>query len=96
MWEELRSWVLPWSLLLTFWLSLPSHPTPSHPTAGLHLENFVSEDLGNTSLHLLKGEVNVEVVSSQKNYSLQEGDKIQVRARLNVVWAEHFPVQLMH
>ncbi|XP_013931392.1 PREDICTED: vitamin K-dependent gamma-carboxylase-like [Thamnophis sirtalis] len=47
---------------------------------GLHLENFVSEDLGNTSLHLLKGEVNVEVVSSQKNYSLQEGEKIQLPA----------------
>lgn len=50
--------------------------------AGLHLENFVSEDLGNTSLHLLKGEVTVEIVSLQKNYTLREGDKIQVRARL--------------
>ncbi|KAL7981310.1 hypothetical protein Chor_002206 [Crotalus horridus] len=47
---------------------------------GLHLENFVSEDLGNTSLHLLKGEVTVEIVSSQKNYTLQEGDKIQLPA----------------
>ncbi|KAG8141151.1 hypothetical protein E2320_006811 [Naja naja] len=47
---------------------------------GLHLENFVSEHLGNTSLHLLKGEVTVEVVASQRNYTLQEGDKIQLPA----------------
>ncbi|KAF7236674.1 Vitamin K-dependent gamma-carboxylase [Varanus komodoensis] len=45
---------------------------------GLHLENFVSEDLGNTSLHLLKGKVAVEIVSAQKNYTLQEGDRIQL------------------
>ncbi|XP_062995082.1 vitamin K-dependent gamma-carboxylase isoform X1 [Elgaria multicarinata webbii] len=45
---------------------------------GLHLENFVSEDLGNTSLHLLKGEVAVEIVSAQKNHTLQEGDRIQL------------------
>ncbi|KAJ7305318.1 hypothetical protein JRQ81_011237 [Phrynocephalus forsythii] len=45
---------------------------------GLHLENFVSEDLGNTSLHLLKGEVIVEVVNAQKNQTLQEGDRIQL------------------
>lgn len=49
---------------------------------GLHLENFVSEDLGNTSLHLLKGEVAVEMVSAKKNYTLQEGGRIQVRTRL--------------
>lgn len=46
---------------------------------GLHLENFVSEDLGNTSLQLLKGEVAVEIVNKQMNYTLQEGDRIQVR-----------------
>ncbi|KAJ6653267.1 hypothetical protein lerEdw1_009431 [Lerista edwardsae] len=45
---------------------------------GLHLENFVSEDLGNTSLHLLKGEVAVEIVSAKKNYTLQEGDSRQL------------------
>ncbi|XP_061448528.1 vitamin K-dependent gamma-carboxylase isoform X2 [Rhineura floridana] len=45
---------------------------------GLHLENFVSEDLGNTSLHLLKGEVAVQFASAQKNYTLQEGDRIQL------------------
>ncbi|XP_015278505.1 PREDICTED: vitamin K-dependent gamma-carboxylase [Gekko japonicus] len=47
---------------------------------GLHLENFVSEDLGNTSLHLLKGEVAVEIVNKQTNYTLQEGDRIQLPA----------------
>uniref|UniRef100_A0ACB8EZE2 Uncharacterized protein n=2 Tax=Sphaerodactylus townsendi TaxID=933632 RepID=A0ACB8EZE2_9SAUR len=47
---------------------------------GLHLENFVSEDLGNTSLHLLKGEVAVEIVNKQMNHTLQEGDRIQLPA----------------
>ncbi|KAL8174141.1 UNVERIFIED_CONTAM: hypothetical protein K2H54_039059 [Gekko kuhli] len=47
---------------------------------GLHLENFVSEDLGNTSLHLLKGEVAVEIVNKQTNNTLQEGDRIQLPA----------------
>ncbi|XP_051830326.1 vitamin K-dependent gamma-carboxylase isoform X1 [Antechinus flavipes] len=47
---------------------------------GLHLENFVSEDLGNTSIHLLKGEVIVELVEQQRNLSLQKGDRIQLPA----------------
>lgn len=50
------------------WLSL----------SGLHLENFVNEDLGNTSIQLLQGEVIVELVAEQKNYTLQEGEKMQV------------------
>uniref|UniRef100_A0A452END5 Gamma-glutamyl carboxylase n=1 Tax=Capra hircus TaxID=9925 RepID=A0A452END5_CAPHI len=45
---------------------------------GLHLENFVSEDLGNTSIQLLQGEVTVELVAEQKNQTLQEGEKMQV------------------
>ncbi|XP_034617520.1 vitamin K-dependent gamma-carboxylase isoform X1 [Trachemys scripta elegans] len=45
---------------------------------GLHLENFVSEDLGNTSLQLLKGEVVVEIIKEQRNYTLQEGDRMQL------------------
>ncbi|KAH0623006.1 hypothetical protein JD844_030891 [Phrynosoma platyrhinos] len=45
---------------------------------GLYLENFVSEDLGNTSLQLLKGEVTVEIVNAQKNHTLREGDRMQV------------------
>lgn len=48
------------------------------PRAGLHLENFVSEDLGNTSIQLLQGEVTVELVAEQKNQTLQEGEKMQV------------------
>lgn len=46
--------------------------------AGLHLENFVSEDLGNTSIQLLQGEVTVELVAEQKNQTLREGEKMQV------------------
>ncbi|XP_032099435.1 vitamin K-dependent gamma-carboxylase isoform X4 [Sapajus apella] len=48
--------------------------------AGLHLENFVSEDLGNTSIQLLQGEVTVELVAEQKNQTLQEGEKMQLPA----------------
>ncbi|XP_020825102.1 vitamin K-dependent gamma-carboxylase [Phascolarctos cinereus] len=47
---------------------------------GLHLENFVSEDLGNTSIQLLRGEVTVELVAEQRNLSLQEGDRVQLPA----------------
>ncbi|XP_044518981.1 vitamin K-dependent gamma-carboxylase [Gracilinanus agilis] len=47
---------------------------------GLHLENFVSEDLGNTSLQLLQGEVTVELVAEQRNVSLREGDRVQLPA----------------
>ncbi|NWH70018.1 VKGC carboxylase, partial [Piaya cayana] len=47
---------------------------------GLHLENFVSEDLGNTSLRVLRGEVLVELVEQQQNRSLQEGEGMQLPA----------------
>ncbi|XP_059346739.1 vitamin K-dependent gamma-carboxylase [Ammospiza nelsoni] len=47
---------------------------------GLHLENFVSEDLGNTSLRVLKGQVLVELVEQQQNHSLQEGQGMQLPA----------------
>lgn len=46
---------------------------------GLHLENFVSEDLGNTSIHVLQGQVNVEVVEEKKNYTLKPGEQIKVQ-----------------
>lgn len=38
----------------------------------------MSEDLGNTSIQLLQGEVTVELVAEQKNQTLQEGEKMQV------------------
>ncbi|XP_055518433.1 vitamin K-dependent gamma-carboxylase [Leucoraja erinacea] len=47
---------------------------------GLHLENFVSEDLGNTSIQVLQGELAVEIVADKKNFSLKEGDKMQLPA----------------
>lgn len=47
---------------------------------GLHLENFVSEDLGNTSIHVLQGQVSVEIVEEKKNHTLQPGEQIQVPA----------------
>ncbi|XP_006625583.2 vitamin K-dependent gamma-carboxylase [Lepisosteus oculatus] len=47
---------------------------------GLHLENFVSEDLGNTSVQLLQGQLSVEIVEERKNYTLGPGDKMQLPA----------------
>uniref|UniRef100_A0A8C2CVQ8 Vitamin K-dependent gamma-carboxylase n=1 Tax=Cyprinus carpio TaxID=7962 RepID=A0A8C2CVQ8_CYPCA len=47
---------------------------------GLYLENYVSEDLGNTSVQVLEGLVNVEIVDEKKNYSLQPGEKMQIPA----------------
>ncbi|XP_048762582.2 vitamin K-dependent gamma-carboxylase-like [Ostrea edulis] len=44
----------------------------------LHLEAFIQEDLGNTSITLLSGSVIVEFVEQKKNFSLNIGDKIQV------------------
>ncbi|KAM9455679.1 vitamin K-dependent gamma-carboxylase [Clarias gariepinus] len=47
---------------------------------GLHLENYVSEDLGNTSVQVLQGNVKVEIVDEKKNYTLTSGEKIQLPA----------------
>uniref|UniRef100_A0A8D2PJJ6 Gamma-glutamyl carboxylase n=1 Tax=Zosterops lateralis melanops TaxID=1220523 RepID=A0A8D2PJJ6_ZOSLA len=47
---------------------------------GLHLENFVSEDLGNTSLRVLRGKVVVELVEQQQNHSLQVDEGMQLPA----------------
>ncbi|XP_051540090.1 vitamin K-dependent gamma-carboxylase [Myxocyprinus asiaticus] len=47
---------------------------------GLHLENYVSEDLGNTSVQVLEGQVKVEIVDEKKNYSLKPGEKMQLPA----------------
>ncbi|CAJ0948335.1 unnamed protein product [Ranitomeya imitator] len=47
---------------------------------GLHLENFVSDDLGNTSIQVLQGEVSVEIVKDTKNFTLREGDRMQLPA----------------
>jgi len=48
---------------------------------GLHLENFVSEDLGNTSVHVLQGQVRVEIVEENKNYTLEPGQQMKVPQR---------------
>ncbi|XP_027031142.2 vitamin K-dependent gamma-carboxylase [Tachysurus fulvidraco] len=47
---------------------------------GLHLENYVSEDLGNTSVQVLQGTVNVEILKEMKNYTLVPGEKMQLPA----------------
>ncbi|XP_031452831.1 vitamin K-dependent gamma-carboxylase [Phasianus colchicus] len=55
-------------------------PVGRCPNAGLHLENFVSEDLGNTSVRVLQGQVLLELVEQQQNHSLQQGDSMQLPA----------------
>ena len=45
---------------------------------GMYLENFLHEDLGNTSITVLKGEVTVELVDRKENITLHEGEKFQV------------------
>ncbi|KAG7282608.1 hypothetical protein CRUP_018727 [Coryphaenoides rupestris] len=45
---------------------------------GLHLENFVSEDLGNTSVQVLQGQVRVEIVEENKNYTLEPGQQMKL------------------
>ncbi|XP_074020385.1 vitamin K-dependent gamma-carboxylase [Numenius arquata] len=83
-------WVLPLLLELSPWrqrLQELENQLDGHTDAvfiadfpGLHLENFVSEDLGNTSLRVLRGEVLVELVEQQHNRSLREGEGMQLPA----------------
>uniref|UniRef100_A0A8B9R779 Vitamin K-dependent gamma-carboxylase n=1 Tax=Astyanax mexicanus TaxID=7994 RepID=A0A8B9R779_ASTMX len=47
---------------------------------GLHLENYVSEDLGNTSVQVLQGELKVEIVEEKRNYTLAPGERMQLPA----------------
>uniref|UniRef100_A0AAY4BB85 Vitamin K-dependent gamma-carboxylase n=1 Tax=Denticeps clupeoides TaxID=299321 RepID=A0AAY4BB85_9TELE len=47
---------------------------------GLHLENYVSEDLGNTSVQVLQGQVSVEIVDEKKNYTLHPGEQMKLPA----------------
>ena len=44
----------------------------------MYLENFLHEDLGNTSITVLRGEVTVELVDRKENITLLEGEKLQV------------------
>ncbi|XP_062493656.1 vitamin K-dependent gamma-carboxylase [Pezoporus occidentalis] len=83
-------WVLPLLLELSPWRQrlqeLESSLDPHTDVVfiadfpGLHLENFVSEDLGNTSLRVLRGEVLVELVEQHRNHSLREGEGMQLPA----------------
>ena len=45
---------------------------------GLFLENYVHEDLGNTTIHVLSGEVLVELVDAKQNISLVKEKSLQV------------------
>lgn len=62
--------------------------------SGLHLENFVSEDLGNTSIHVLQGQVSVEVVEEKKNCTLQPGEQTKVQTQ-TAAFQTHSDLTLM-
>ena len=60
--------------------------------SGMYLENFLLEDLGNTSITILKGEVIVELVDQGVNITLQEGNKLQVCSFLLTIKATKWDV----
>lgn len=39
----------------------------------------MSDDLGNTSIQVLQGKVNVELVEEKKNFTLEPGEQIKVQ-----------------
>lgn len=45
---------------------------------GLYLENYVQEDLGNTSITVLAGEIVVELADRKENYSLSVNQSMQL------------------
>ncbi|XP_070545300.1 vitamin K-dependent gamma-carboxylase-like isoform X2 [Ptychodera flava] len=45
---------------------------------GLYLENYISEDLGNTSVQVLNGKITIYLESNDTNITLSEGEQIQV------------------
>ncbi|XP_071482923.1 vitamin K-dependent gamma-carboxylase-like [Diadema antillarum] len=47
---------------------------------GLFLENYISEDLGNTSIQVLSGKIMVELVERKRNITMGIGDRIQLPA----------------
>ena len=54
----------------------------------MYLENYISEDLGNTTIQVLSGKVKVELVERKRNITLEIGDRIQV-------WQDAFLYQLI-
>ncbi len=50
----------------------------SFPVVGLSLDQFIPEDLGNTTLEILNGEVIVELNDRKTNFSLKAGDVFHV------------------
>ncbi|RUS88434.1 hypothetical protein EGW08_003830 [Elysia chlorotica] len=47
---------------------------------GMNLESYVDKDFGNTSLHVLEGEVIVEILDEGKNYLLKAEESMQIPA----------------
>ncbi|XP_041379619.1 vitamin K-dependent gamma-carboxylase-like, partial [Gigantopelta aegis] len=87
------SWVMPLLIDLSDWrgkldeIEQNLYNTTNHTEVvfvadfpGLYLDNYVQEELGNTSITILKGEVVVELVEQTKNFTLSEGESMQVPA----------------
>lgn len=45
----------------------------------MYLENYISVDLGNTTIQVLSGKIMVELIERKRNITLEIGDRIQVR-----------------
>ena len=73
--QDIRRHGIDINMVITFKLSLMF-------LSGLSLENYIQEELNDTRLLVLKGEVMVEIVSSGKNTTLTEGQEIRVRISL--------------
>ncbi len=49
-----------------------------HYDSGMVVDNYLQEELANTSLQVLEGDVIVELSDRGQNYSLVRGDSMQV------------------
>ncbi|XP_030845915.1 vitamin K-dependent gamma-carboxylase [Strongylocentrotus purpuratus] len=47
---------------------------------GMYLENYISIDLGNTTIQVLSGKIMVELIERKRNITLEIGDRIQLPA----------------
>ncbi|XP_046350529.1 vitamin K-dependent gamma-carboxylase-like [Haliotis rufescens] len=92
-WNPFKStaWTMPLLIDLSDWrgklaeIQSSLHNSTNHTDVvfvadfpGLFLENYVQEDLGNTSITVLKGRVVVELVEDRVNHTLLEGETMQV------------------
>jgi vitamin K-dependent gamma-carboxylase len=91
-WEE-TAWLMPLMTNLNDWRTKMSQIEAKYrkmnefvdltfvaDVSGLKLENFVTQHL-NATVEVLNGQINLEVVEENKNYTLNVGDKMQVNLK---------------